>query len=376
MKKLVFSACALTLTSGIAAANETDWSQLDQDVQALSASLQGLEGTGLVIGGRIRAAYENSGDIAVNATEDLGGFGLYNARLFATGTTANNVGYRFEYDFAGGNTFGSGSSSGSGVLLDAYLDIPVGADISIRAGQFRGFVLNEAQIDSGNLFFMDRSVNASAFAGRGNGLAIAGDFDAFNWGVTLQNGSSGINPDSVGDDLFYAIRGGIALLGEGTQAMEGAFGASDEMEASAGVAYFNNDSFDDGDGFAIEATLASSQFSAQANLLSAPDDVGALAGTTDFAERGLGLGALLIGDGTPWSLQGTFMLTEASSDYGAWEIGLRYQDLDDNANTDAIDIGANYYVDGHNMKYILNWTSISSDIGDVDLIRIGVNTRI
>ena len=375
MKKLVFGACALTLTGGIAAANETDWSQLDQDVQALSASVQGLEGTGLVIGGRIRAAYENSGDIAVNAMEDLGGFGLYNARLFATGTTANNIGYRFEYDFAGG-TSTAGGASGSGVLLDAYLDIPVGADISIRAGQFRGFVLNESQIDSGNLFFFDRSVNAAAFAGRTNGLAVAGDFDAFNWGVTVQNGSSGIVGDSVGDDLFYAVRGGIALLGEGTQAMEGAFGASEEMEASAGVAYFNNDSFDDGDGFAVEAALASSQFSVQANLLSAPDDIGALAGNADFAERGTGLGALIIGDGTPWSLQGTFMLTQPNSDYGAWEIGLRYQDLDDAANTDAIDVGANYYVDGHNMKYIINWTSIGSDLGDIDLIRIGVNTRI
>ena len=70
------------------------------------------------------------------------------------------------------------------------------------------------------------------------------------------------------------------------------------------------------------------------------------------------------------------MLTQPNSDYGAWEIGLRYQDLDDAANTDAIDVGANYYVDGHNMKYIINWTSIGSDMGDIDLIRIGVNTRI
>ena len=63
MKKLVFSACALTLTGSTAVANDGDWTQLDKDVQALSASLQDIEGTGLVIGGRIRAAYENSGDV-------------------------------------------------------------------------------------------------------------------------------------------------------------------------------------------------------------------------------------------------------------------------------------------------------------------------
>ena len=36
MKKLVFSACALTLTCGTAVANNSDWDQLDNDVQALS----------------------------------------------------------------------------------------------------------------------------------------------------------------------------------------------------------------------------------------------------------------------------------------------------------------------------------------------------
>ena len=35
--------------------------------------------------------------------------------------------------------------------------------------------------------------------------------------------------------------------------------------------------------------------------------------------------------------------------------------------------GANYYVDGHAMKYIINWTSVGSDNGDTDPIRIGVN---
>ncbi|MBL6755234.1 MAG: hypothetical protein ISQ11_02405, partial [Planctomycetes bacterium] len=44
MKKLVFSACALTLTCGTAVANNSDWDQLDNDVQALSANLQDMEG--------------------------------------------------------------------------------------------------------------------------------------------------------------------------------------------------------------------------------------------------------------------------------------------------------------------------------------------
>ena len=64
---------------------------------------------------------------------------------------------------------------------------------------------------------------------------------------------------------------------------------------------------------------------------------------------------------------GTFALNES------WELGIRYQDLDDTNSTDVMDIGANYYVDGHAMKYIINWTSVGSDAGDTDLIRIGFN---
>ena len=66
---------------------------------------------------------------------------------------------------------------------------------------------------------------------------------------------------------------------------------------------------------------------------------------------------------------GTFALNES------WELGIRYQDLDDTNSTDVMDIGANYYVDGHAMKYIFNWTSVGSDsaAGDSDLIRLGFN---
>ncbi|MDG1490889.1 MAG: hypothetical protein P8R43_03290, partial [Planctomycetota bacterium] len=216
MKKLIFSACALTLTCGTAVANNSDWDQLDNDVQALSANLQDMEGGGMTIGGRIRAAYASSGDITVTGGNDLGGFELLNARLFAYGTTAAGVGYRLENDFATGN------------LLDAYIDISAGDAIDLRLGQFRGYVLAESQIDSGNLFFIDRSVNAASFAGRQQGLAVSGDMDAFNWAVTIQDGSDGASSvgatDGDGDDLFYALHAGMNFMGEGTSMIEGAYG--------------------------------------------------------------------------------------------------------------------------------------------------------
>ena len=363
MKKLVFSACALTLTCGTAVANNSDWDQLDNDVQALSANLQDMEGGGMTVGGRIRAAYESSSDATIGA--DLGGFAIYNARLFATGTTAAGIGYRLETDFA----------SGTGTLLDAYIDVSAGDTIDIRMGRFRGYVLSESQIDSGNLFFFDRSANAAVFAGRNDGLAVSGDMDAFNWAITIQNGTAS-------DELFYAIRAGMDFMGEGTSMVEGAYGAGDDMTASAGIAYYDDGgtATGNGSGFAIEAGAQSSQFSISANMTSRDDDgVGSNFGAggthvalfnQDYTD------AVQEGDNTPWSIMGTFALNES------WELGLRYQDLDDTNNTDIIDFGVNYYVDGHAMKYILNWTSVSQDgdgtvpgggAGDGDLIRIGFN---
>ncbi|QDV09683.1 Phosphate-selective porin O and P [Planctomycetes bacterium Poly30] len=371
MKKLVFGAAALSLT-GLAFANDSDWQALDQDIQALSASVQGLEGTGMNIGGRIRTFYNNSGDVtggtnAQGQANDLGGFTVNNARLYAYGTTAQDIGYRLEIDFAGQG------------LLDAYLDIPVGGEITARVGQFRAHVLRESLIDSGNLFFADRSAHASLFAGRSQGLAVMGNFDAFDWAVTIQNGG-----DSVGDELFFAVRAGLDILGEGTDLIEGAYGASEEMEASAGIAYFSDEATDDADGIAVEASLATSQFSAQAVILNLGEGVSTsnADGNESYAAGGPfagGLAALTgFADNTPFAIGGTFMLTEASSDYGAWEIGARFQDLDDDNSTRIIDIGANYYADGHNLKYIINWTSFDSDAGaslDGDLIRVGVNAR-
>lgn len=348
MKKFVFSAAALTLT-GTAVAND-DWAQLDQDIQALSASVQGLEDGGMQIGGRIRTLYQNNSDL------DLGGFSVRNARLYASGTTAGDIGYRVEVDF------GSGDLG----LLDAYLDIPVGGEISARVGQFRAHVSREALIDSGNLFFVERSAIANHFSGRSQGIALNGDMGGFDVALTIQNGADGVT-----DELFYAVRGGFDLMGGGTDLIEGAYGASEEMQSSAAVAYFSDEAVEDADGFLVEASLATSQFSAQASFLSLGDAVSA----ANVDQENPLVSALLEPDTTPFSLQGTFMLSEAGSEYGAWELGVRFQDFDNADDTSVIDIGANYYANGHDYKYIINWTSVDSDSADGDLISLGVNAR-
>jgi len=391
MKKFVFSAAALTLT-GTAVAND-DWAQLDQDIQALSASVTGLEEHGMHIGGRIRAIYQSSSDrpgslndLGVADAADLGGFSVRNARLYASGTTAGDIGYRIEVDFANGGTLDrDGNDDGTPDdpvygeaaigLLDAYLDIPVGGAISARVGQFRAHVSRDALIDSGNLFFIERSAIGNHFAGRSQGAAISADFGEFDLAFTVQNGA-----DELGDELFYALRGAMDLMGGGTGLIEGAYGAGDEMKASAAISYFSDEEFDNADGFLVEASLATGGFSLQASILDLGDEVSYSNEFQENAQTSMALQA----DTTPFSLQGTFMLSEASSEYGAWELGVRFQDFD-NKSTDTdpnpdytqVDIGANYYANGHDFKYIINWSSLSSDLddGDVDTFSVGVNAR-
>lgn len=381
MKKLVFSAAALTLT-GTAVANDSDWAQLDQDIQALSASVQGLEAGNMTFGGRIRAIYANASDL------DVGGFSVRNARIFSEGAVTDSVSYRVEVDFGSGPASGFsasgtddngdnvtvfGASPGGQIgLLDAYLDIQVGTQMTARVGQFRGHVLRESLIESGRLFFVERSVVASAFSGRQAGVALLGEFDQFNWGVTVQNGADGVT-----DELFFAVRGDINLMDKGTQLVEGAYGVNDQSEATIGASYFSDESVQDADGFAVDGSFATRQFSVRAALVSFGDGFSPAGADQEGSIFNQAIVGTSLADSTPFSIMGTFMLSEGTADYGAWEVGARFQDLDNADNTTIIDIGANYYVNGHDLKYIFSWTNVSSDTAsaEFDLIQAGINAR-
>ena len=85
MKKLVCSAIALSMTSAAGLASGSDWSTLDQEVQALTASISSSQdGGGMQLSGMIRSYYASSSDIII-AGEDLGGFTLENARVGISG---------------------------------------------------------------------------------------------------------------------------------------------------------------------------------------------------------------------------------------------------------------------------------------------------
>jgi hypothetical protein len=356
MKKLVISALTASMASATALASESEWARLDRDVQALSASLSGLETTGPKISGYIRAAYFNSGDdyYAVDQgplTEDsdLGDFDVLNARLKVSGTQGD-VGYVLQF---------AGESAGTSSLLrDAYINVPIGGSLTVRAGQFKAIISRDSLVSSSKLFFTDRSEIGDLFAARREGIALLGTFEAFDWAITVQDGT-----DDAGDEYVFALRGVIHFLGDGVDMVEGAYGAPDDMEGTIGVSYWDDGTLEDGNGLLAEATLAASMYSINVWVADIADDLYTGNGSSEF----------FVADSTPFGLMGTFMITQPSPEQGGWELGARFQDMDDMVDTNIIDVGVNYYASGHDYKYFLNYKTIDSDTVEADIISVGLS---
>ncbi len=340
MKLLSIGAAALTL-SGFAVASETDYSSFDRDIEAL---VQGQMGnTGPHISGYMQVAYGNSGDDLFNNGPgmDLGGFTIPRARIAFKGENAN-YGYKLQVDFASGQ-----------ILKDAYVDIPI-SNVSARAGMFKAGISRNGLNSSSKLFFINRSQIGDLFDNRDTGVMLSGEFDQLAWWLTVQNGADGTT-----DELRIAGRVAFDVMGNGVGNVEGAYGGPDELSGTVSLALYDDGSVNDGTGTLVEAHMVSSMYSFGAEILDA--DVGGIAGAPGVSPFGVG------GDNTAFTVYGTYMLTPDQ-----WELGLRFQDFDDAADTSAIEVGVNRYLDGHNLKYSFGYTSVSSDVNanEGDLLQV------
>ena len=203
------------------------------------------------------------------------------------------------------------------------------------------------------LFFPGSTANGAAWRNRDTGLMISGDYEQFSWYVTAMNGT-----DGAGDELFLAGRVEFDVFGEGIGEVEGAYGAPDSQVGTVGVAIFDDGNSDDGDGQAVDFHMAASQYSFGAEFVAIGDSA-----VTDGV-AGYGLIGGLSDDSSPFSVQGTYMFE------GEWEVGARFQDLDNDDDSQIIEIGVNRYLDGHDLKYGLHFSTLDSDSGDADLITL------
>lgn len=371
MNKFVLGALATTVVGGTSLASESEWPELDRELEALSSTYSAQETGGPEFGGWIIGAWDFSSDIQVDVsdgtttqTKDWSGVSIRSARLRAMGEVGN-YGYKLEFDFfdseqslyyqyysnvlSGGtppqvtiDPFGGGTQANASIL-DAYAQVNVADSFSLRLGNFRTPLLQSALIDRNRTLFVDRSILGSRFAGRTPGVMAYGDFEMVGWYLAVQNGL-----DGVADDYQFTGRITVDILGEGAGAMnEGAYSAGEETNLMLGVAFSDDGSLDNGTIITGEAYLATGPFSLSGEVADLDQD---------------------LGDATPWAATGSFMITEA------YEIGLRYQDLDDTDSTNLISGVIAWYHDDWNTKWQLEYSTADSDNDALktDIITLGL----
>ena len=325
MNKFVFSALAATLVGATGFASETEWPELDREIEALHSTLSAQSG-GPSFDGWVIPVYENVSDL------DVGGFGFDSARLRAQGSNGD-YGYRVEVELR----------SGTAELLDAYGTFNIGSNVQGQFGQFRTPFLTSSLIDRNQTLFIGRSILGELFAGRDDGLQISGSMETVGWAVAVQNGT-----DGIADEYLISGRASVDLMGDGAGATnEGAFNAGEGNCLSAALAFADDGFLSDGSAFALEAYFTSGPFGASAELVDL--DVS-------------------LGDATPFAATGSYMF---NADY---EAAIRYEDLDDSFDTNVITVGVNRYINGHDVKWQFNYSTVTSDISalEVDAFAIGL----
>lgn len=311
-------------------------------------------GEGPQIGGRISTYYANSGDIPVGM-DDLGGFFVPDARVDLSGSVGE-YGYRLQWNW-GNASFGDGGTG----LLDAYIEIPVG-ELKATVGQYRPPILRSGLTRGNRLAFVDRTELGKLFSGRDAGGQLSGTFDAIGWWLAVMNGGAA----AVGDELMVAGRVAFDFLGAGAGDSEGSYGASDDPSGTVAAAFFS-DGESDGDGFVVEAAIATSVYSIAVEIAPLGGDNAAELYAPGGA-GGFGFVSSVEGDSSPFSIAGTYMLQP-----DVWEFGARFQTVDDTADLTKIDVAVTRFVQGHDLKYQAQFTQFDADAGvDGSAILLGM----
>jgi len=363
MNKFVIGALALTAASPLSfAGSETkDWSGLDREIENLGASLAAA-GPGFAVSGFVRSRFAWSSDQDFGAApgdQDLQGFNVDNARVYFSGN-AGDYGVFISADGAGG-----GAS-----LLDAFGTFPIFEQVKGQMGQFKIPFLWSSLVDDNNLLFLDRTYNGQVFDSRDTGIQVSGAWEQLSWWLALQNGV-----DGVAEDFQWTARVQFNALGAGTGMQEGAYGASEDSNLTVGVA-FTDDGADSAtfiptdSAIGFDVSFASGPFSVHGEIVDYDDNRRPLPGL-NFTTGVLTPVATspTTGSETPWTVMVGYMITP-----NEYEIAARWQDLDDDEDSNEWGVSVNRYVQGHNAKWTLQFTSLNSDDDTIesDTIALGL----
>jgi hypothetical protein len=357
MNRLALTALVACATSSLTLASESEeWLTLDKEIETLSTSLpQG--GSGFVVSGWLRTSYVNSSD-PFNSGVDVSGFFLDNARINFDGSVGNfdvhialegneNLGLYGIYRIPDG--------SGSVTPIDAWADWNITDTWWVRAGEFRAPTLSAALMNENQMIFWQKAVLADTWTTRDQGVMVGGAFEMIGLYAAIQNGS-----DDQVDDLAFTVRGDWDILGGGVPDTEGAYGAADGMGLNVGAAYYDDASITDGSAFFVDAGFTMGPFAAHAEMAANDDGLGVM------LPAGTALGT------TTYDIDASFLFA------GTWEVAGRFQSMDDDDDTSIFDIALNKYMEGHDAKFLLQWSSASSDDADneADLLILGMTVSV
>ena len=320
------------------------------------------------------------------------------ARLYFSGLIYDNIDFKLQFDFAGGDAD----------LKDAYIglkDFPFG---KIRAGHFKEPFGLEELTSSKYITFIERSLPTEAFSPSRNAGVMLFDtaFDErMTWAVGVFKNTDDFGDDKDDDDGGYSVTArltavpiykdkGASLLhlGVGYSRRDTAHKSSLDRDgtsfSSRPEAHMFDRFVDTGD-FAsnnsdllgLEAAWVEGPLSVQGEYMFARADQRSTSANADFDGYYVQASYFLTGEHRKYKKSsGAFSRVKPNKNFGsdrgwgAWELAARYSavDLDDSSinggKLDNITAGLNWYLNP-NTRLMLNYVHADKDgIGDADIL--------
>lgn len=365
MNRFVKTALAIAVAGSAANAGtgDNDWATLDSEISGLASSLQPSQ-DGMGWAAMIRGVYDYStSDIATGGGRDVSGVNFKDVDLAFWGNSGAFM-YRVSADIDN-NEAGLGGGQANFVLEDAFVAWNCGEYFKAMMGQFKPRLLQSGSVDPENLLFINRTVLGSAADFWDMGIQASGNYDQFSWYLSVMNGVDGHEKDAA-----YALRVEW-MMNEGAGEIEGATGSSDTLNGTVGLTWVHDDSFstgtagqaDDTEAFLLDLNGSVSNFGLGFEVAKTGDTFGAF---TDEDYSNLVVPLIIDVDSQPWSLTGSYLINPE------WEVGARYEDLDNATNGDdntVLSLGANWRRDGG--KWQVQWSDFDGDTLDGSVFELG-----
>lgn len=331
---------ALSLSAAPLAAGggSEEWLSLDRELEALANVPQAPGAEGLRMGALLRTNFAWFEESPVSPGTHYAGFALDNVRPWIEGRVGATT-----------LRLGLEAQSGTALVLDAYARTTVTEDLDFTMGQFLPAVLRSSLVEPQNQLFLLRTGPGAFWHARDTGVELAALLD-----TVLLRGSFLNGRDGAADEPAFAVRADWNAVGI-VPLVEGAYGSGRQTCLAVGASWYDDESaLEDGDVLSADAILTTDRFSVGAEFQDYADDGG--------VDPGNGILNGIYGnlsDSNPWSAYASYMV-----DPEKYELGVRYETLDDQYDASAVTVGLNAYLAGHDLMWQFNYSQVESDRSD------------